>query len=186
MAKGEYKPVFTSEQKENISLVSLLFFRWMNGVFQSGSHGTIEETDFVPLSRENTTGSLTDLLESKWNEEKANCKENGKRPKLWRSILKMVSFKDTFIIVIDHSMYTVWRLVKPLFLGYLIFSLMSAEPQKNLSLYGCVLAMCICATIGGLSVHYSSYKCDTLGIGMSSALKGLIYRKVNLFLMNFF
>ncbi|XP_022781787.1 multidrug resistance-associated protein 4-like isoform X2 [Stylophora pistillata] len=54
---------------------------------------------------------------------------------------------------------------------------MSAEPQKNLSLYGCVMAMLICATIGGLSVHYSSYKCDTLGIGMSSALKGLIYRK---------
>ena len=90
----------------------------------------------------------------------------------------MISLKDAVIILLLYVVSLLWRLFRPFFLGYLVSSLMEVEPQKSLLLYGCVMAMGICAFIGVSGVHHHSYKCDVYGIGISSALKGLIYQKV--------
>ena len=179
MARGGYQRITIGDDTEKVNFVSLVFFQWMNNIFKTGSQGNLEESDLVPLSRENTTGSLTDLLQSNWSEEKAQCKGNGKRPKLWKSVLKMISFKDAMFAVLVQALSSLWRILKPLFLGYLISSLMEAEPHKNLLFYGCVMAMGICALTGTICTNHFGYICDVLGIGMSSALKGLIYQKVS-------
>ncbi|KAL9956501.1 hypothetical protein ACROYT_G037983 [Oculina patagonica] len=61
--------------------------------------------------------------------------------------------------------------------GYLISTLMSAEPEKNYLLYGCALALCINALIGCNSIHHQDYRCELLGIRISCALKGLVFMK---------
>ena len=179
MTRGGYQRITIGDDTEKVSFVSLFFFQWMNNILKTGSQGTLEESDFVPLSRENTTESFTERLQTNWNKEKAKCKGNGQRPRLWKSVLKMIPFKDAMIIVLAIVLYIVWRILKPLFLGYLISSLMEPEPHKNLLLYGCVIAMGICAFIGTAAMHHYGYICDVHGIGMSSALKGLIYQKVS-------
>ena len=184
MKRGGYQKIPIGDGTEKVSFVSLFFFQWMNNIFTTGSQGTLEESDFVPLSRENTTDSFTERLQTNWNKEKVMCKGNGKRPKLWKSVLKMIPFKDAMIVGLVRALYIVWRILKPLFLGYLISSLMEAEPHKNLLLYGCVMAMGICAFIGTAAMHHYGYICDVLGIGMSSALKGLIYQKVRQYYLN--
>ena len=179
MAKKGYKRITTEGDIENVSFVSLLFFQWMNSVFKTGSQRPLEEDDLLPLSEENFTSSLTERLQKKWRKENTKCKGNGKRPKLWKSVIQMLSVKDYMIILFTGASFTICGLLQPLFLGYLISALTSTEPQKNDLLYGCAIAMGINALIGNLGRHQFDYRCELLGIRISSAIKGLIYRKVS-------
>ena len=159
--------------------MSLLFFQWMNSIFKTGSDRPLDQNDFLPLSKENSASSLTEQLQENWYKENTRCKRNGERPKLWKSVIKMLSLKDAVIIISMDVLNSLTHVLQPLSLGYLIATLMSAEPQKNNLLYGCTFALCINALISGISIHHHDYRCELLGIRISCALKGLVYRKVS-------
>ena len=178
MARKGYKRISTDKDKK-ISFVSLLLFQWMNSIFKIGSERPLDENDFLPLSNENSASFLTDHLQASWNKEQTKANGNQKRPKLWKCVIKLISLKDATIIVFTSVLTSVSRLLQPLLLGYLISILTSAEPQKYNLLYGCTLALCINALIRAFSMHQHNYKCELLGVRMSCALKGLIYRKVS-------
>ena len=179
MARKGYKKISTNEDKETVSFVSLLLFRWMNSIFKIGSERPLHDNDFLPLSKENSASFLTDQLQENWNKEKTKCNRNEKRPKLWKSVIKLISVKDVMIIGFTNACYSLSYLLQPLLLGYLISILMSSESQKDNFLYGCAFALCINAFIRALSMHHHDYRCELLGIRMSCALKGLVYRKVS-------
>jgi len=179
MASTGYKKIATNEEKEALSFVSLLLFQWMNSIFKIGSERPLDENDFLPLSKENSSSFLTDQLQTRWNKEKTKCKRN-QRPKLWKSVIKLISGKDVMIIGFTNVLYFISRLLQPLLLGYLISILMSAEPQRHNLLYGCTLALCINSVIGVLNVHQGDYRCELLGARISCALKGLVYHKVSM------
>ena len=179
MARNGYNKISPSEDKESVSFVSLLFFQWMNGIFKTGSERPLDENDFLPLSKENSASFLTDQLQANWNKEKTKCDRNQKRPKLWKSVIKLISVKDVMIIVFTNVLYAMFRFLQPLLLGYFISILMSAEPKKDNLLYVCALALCINSVIGTLGMHHRGYTCEMLGIRINCALKGLIYHKVS-------
>ena len=180
MARNGYNKISPSEDKERVSFLSLLLFQWMNSIFKKGSERPLDENDFLPLSKENSASFLTDQLQANWNKEKTKCKKNQNRPKLWKSVIKMISIKDVIIIGFTIALYSIYQILQPLLLGYLISILMSAEPKKDNLLYVCTLALCINSVIGTLSMHQRGYRCELLGIRISCALKGLIYHKVSL------
>ena len=182
MTKNGYEKISSDGKKENVGLLSLLFFQWMNNVFKMGSKRPLEQSDFLPLPKGNVTCSIIKQLKANWNKEIAKCKADGRRPKLWKSVIKMLSFKETVFLVFARILYSLCRTIQPLFLGYLMSSLMSTEPRANYRLYACALAMGVNALIGCLSMHHFDYKCELLGNRLSSSLKGLIYLKVSAFL----
>ena len=181
MARNGYNKISPSEDKESVSFVSLLLFQWMNSIFKTGSERPLDENDFVPLSKENSASFLTDQLQANWNKEKTKCNKTQKRPKLWKCVTKLISVKDAIIIVFTSALRSISIVLQPLLLGYLISILMSSEPHKDypLYMYGCTLALCANSLIGALCVHHYDYRCELLGIRISSALKGLIYSKVS-------
>jgi len=179
MARNGYQKITNDADTKKVTFVSLLLFQWMNDVFKTGSKRALDENDFLPLAKENTSGVLMELLKTKWNKEKAKSKENGKKPKLWKSVVGMLSVKEVLVLISMGALYTLCRILQPLLLGYLIVSLMSAEPKYNYLLYGCALAMGINGLIHFLAMHQFDYKCELLGIRISSALKGLVYLKVS-------
>ena len=179
MARKRYKMISTDDDKAKPGFICLLFFRWMNTVFKTGSERALEQDDFLHLSKQNSTRLLTEQLQASWNKEKTKGKANGKKPKLWKSIVKLVSAKDAMLMSVTIVLRTISRLLHPLFLGYLTATLMAAESQQNYLLYGCALAMCLNAFIGSIGVHHFDYRCEVMAIRISSALKGLIYLKVS-------
>ena len=181
MASNGYKRISTDEadHKEKVTIFSLLFFLRMSNIFKTGSKRALEETDFLPLSNENTTFSVTKKLQKKWNDEITKCKGNDERPKLWKSVVKMLSAKDAIIMVFSFALYSIGRLIQPLLLAYLISTLISDEPQENYLLYGCALAMGISPLIGCLGLHQYGHEAELLDIRIISALKGLVYIKVS-------
>ena len=179
MAKNGYKKFPADADAEKVSFMCLLFFQWMNGVLKTGSERALEENDFLPLAKENTSCSVIEQLQAKWNKEETKCKGKGKKPKLWKSVMKMFSVKEVIVIFLTGGLYTLCRILEPLLLGYLITSLMSSEPQSHYLLYGCALAMVINALFRTLNEHQFAYRCEVLGIRIGSALKGLVYHKVS-------
>jgi len=125
MAKNSYKKITSDGDK--VSFISLLFFQWMSSVFKTGNERGLEETDLLPLLKENTPCSVIGQLQTKWNKEVRKFRENGERPKLWKSVLKMLSVKEIMAFISIGTFYTLSRILQPLLLGYLIVSLMSAD-----------------------------------------------------------
>ena len=179
MARTGYKKISTNEEKEAVSFLSLLLFQWMNGIFKIGSERPLDKNDFLSLSKENSASFLTDQLQENWSKEKTKCNRIQNRPKLWKSVIKLISVKDVMIIGFTNTLYSISRILQPLLLGYFISILMSAEPKKDNLIYGCTLALCINSVIGLLGVHQQDYRCELLGTRMSCALKGLVYHKVS-------
>ncbi len=180
MKKSGYKKISSEENDNNFSILSLLLFQWMNEVVKIGSERALEQRDFLPLSKENETRLVTEKLQTKWNDEKASSKRINKKPKFWRSVIKMVSVKEALIIILTGLLDSVGRIVQPLFLGFLVSTLMSAEePQKNVLLYGCALAMAANYFFNSICLHQYFYRNAVLGIKLCSGLKGLVYIKVS-------
>ena len=151
--KPGYEKIPSDAEKEKVSLFSLLFFQWMNIVFKTGSKRALEQTDFLPLARENTSCFLMEQLQTKWNNEKTKCQKNDRKPKLWKSVIKMLTVKDAMFLISTGVFCTLCRVLRPLILRYLVVSLTApAESRDNYFLYGCVLAMGITALIGSLSI----------------------------------
>ena len=179
MAKSEYSKLSGNNGEEKVSFVSILFFQWMNSIFKTGSERAIEETDFLPLAKENSTCSVVSKLQENWNGEIETSKGVGRKPKLWKSVIKMISVKEILVLTSIHGLYTLYLILQPLLLGYLMVSLMSDEPEHSYSLYGCAIAMGVNAVIGSICLHYSEFRYELWGIRISSALKGIIYLKVS-------
>ena len=175
--KSGYRKISSDDDNE-VSFASSLFFRWMNGVFKKGSQRPLDQNDFLPLSDENSGRFVTEKLQTSWESEKHHCKINGKRPKLWKSVFDMLSVKDVIIILTGNIMHLISCLLFPLFLGYLVSCLMSAEAENTYMIYACALALCLNGLIGGLIAHQSDHKCEILGIKIGSALRGMVYHKV--------
>ena len=176
-----YRKISTDDDKEEeeVSFVSALFFQWMNSVLKIGSERPLDQNDFLPLSNENSACFVTEKLQTSWNKDKYSCKRNGKRPKLWKSVFKLLSVQDVMIILLGNILGTISLLLFPLFLGYLVSKLISAETENNYLVYSCAIALCFNGLIGTLSMHHRDYRSDVLGIRISSALKGLVYCKVS-------
>ena len=186
MAKNKYRKITGSAQLENVSFFSTLFFQWMNILMKTGSERAVDENDLLPLQEENSTRFLTEKLQAKWIEETANSKrQNDLTPKLWKSVFKMLTRKESMILITAGSFITFCRILQPLLLGYLIKSLMIADLQHNYLLYGCASAIGINELVCSLSSHQFDYHCELLGIRISCALKGLVYMKVKVINYNY-
>ena len=179
MAKTSYKKISNDGDRDKISFFSLLFFQWINSVFKIGSQRALEESDFLPLPEENSSCFVINQLQANWNKERTQSKKEGRRPRLWKSLVKMISVRTIFLLISTSALCFVSRVLQSLLLGYLVTSLMSAEPQNCYVLYGCAVTMGINALIMCLSMHQFDYQSELLGVRFSSALKGLIYLNVS-------
>lgn len=167
--------VLDTTKMANKSFFSTLLFQWMNISLKTGSERT---NDLFPLEEENTTRLLTERLRVNWTKETANSKRQDIWPRLWKSVLKMLTRKDLIILFTAGIFWTICRVVQPLLLEFLIKSLMTAEPHNTYFLYGSASALGVNELICCLSMHQFGYRCEVLGIRISSALKGLVYMKV--------
>lgn len=170
MARNGYKKINNDADVHNDSFVSLLLFQWMNNVFKTGNERPLDESDFILLSAENTTCFQTEKLKRKWNEEITNCKGKGKKPRLWKSVMKMFPNKDVLFLLLIGTSNAVCRILEPLLFGYFMAFLLSTESQHSYRLYGCALAMLLTSLTRNLLAHQFAYRGEVWGIRISRDL----------------
>jgi len=166
-----------SHPMQSANFLSFLTFWWMNGIFEIESKRPLNQSDFLPLHEKDRTGDLTERLQREWNHHLRECNSTeGKEPKLWKSMLKMISWKEILYLMSFYFIESVCRVLQPLVLGWLLHLLSSTEVDRSLT-YAC----CLLLSLGGLSSacrHYPAYRFELIGMRLSSALKGIVYLKV--------
>lgn len=189
MLKKGYETVATEEDDDedqsshpmivtSDSFFSLLTLSWMNSIFKLGSQRPLNQSDFLPLHEDDRTRELTEGLQTEWNDHLQECdKTAGKRPKLWKCVVKTISVKEILYQTSFWFAESVCRVSQPLVLGFLLRLLSSPEIDRSL-----LYASCLLLSFSGISTactHYSAYRFELLGMRLSSALKGIIYLKVS-------
>ena len=187
MIKKGYETIKTDEDDDNHSathpassanFLSLLTCWWMNSTFRTGNKRPLNQSDFLPLNEEDRTRDQTERLQELWDFEVQRCSTNADRkPKLWKCFLMMLSCKEVLFLLSFWFLESIFMVSVPLVLGLLLSSLNSAEIDRSL-VYGCCLIIGMTGVFAA-TTHYAEFRCDLLGMRLSSALKGIIYRKVS-------
>ena len=187
MIKKGYETIKTDEDDDNHSathpassanFLSLLTCWWMNSTFRTGNKRPLNQSDFLPLNEEDRTRDQTERLQELWDFEVQRCSTNADRkPKLWKCFLMMLSCKEVLFLLSFWFLESIFMVSVPLVLGLLLSSLNSAEIDRPL-VYGCCLIIGM-TEVFAATTYYAEFRCDLLGMRLSSALKGIIYRKVS-------
>ena len=187
MIKKGYETIKTDEDDDDHSathpassanFLSLLTCWWMNSTFRTGNKRPLNQSDFLPLNEEDRTRDQTERLQELWDFEVQRCSTNvDRKPKLWKCFLRMLSCKEILFLLSFWFLESIFLVSVPLVLGLLLSSLNSAEIDRPL-VYGCCLIIGM-TEVFAATTYYAEFRCDLLGMRLSSALKGIIYRKVS-------
>ena len=168
-----------SDPKGEAGLFSLLTFWWMGEVLKTGAERPLEESDFLPLHEDNQAKRLTTKLRTLWKEEKKRYllgQETG--PKLWKCIMKAVSWGDYAKIIFTGFVDSASRFVFPVLLGLFILELTSRRHDNRRPLiYIYSSALFVAALSKSLAMHHFSYHSTLLGMRSRAAVICVIYQQ---------
>ncbi|XP_068705945.1 ATP-binding cassette sub-family C member 4-like isoform X2 [Montipora foliosa] len=169
--------------RDEISLWSLLFFHWMTGTFKTGNSRPLQQWDLLPIQEQNKTRGLTEKLKEIWNGERRKRVSCGKRPRLWRCVVKMLPAKDALTMIIFGMVDMIGSTLRTLLLGVILSNLISNNGNDNgdkTIMYVCAALIGIISMVERLATHSRSWMAEVLGARICSALKGIIYSKITL------
>ena len=162
---------------KSANYLSLFTFWWMNSTFRTGNKRPLNQSDFLPLNEEDRTRDLTERLKDLWNYEVHHCSTTpGEQPKLWKCLLRMLSYREMIFLLIFWFLESIFLLLVPLGLG-LLLSLLTATELNRPLIYGCCLFIGM-AGVFSATTHYSAFKSDVVGMRFAAAIRGIIYKKV--------
>ena len=168
-----YHPLTTA------NFFSIFTLWWMNGVFRKGNERPLQQSDFLPLHEEDRTRVLTERLQKQWKSDMERCKKEGTRPKLWKTVIKIVSFKEICITSCLALLESVGRVTQPLLIGILVHFLRFGNEYSS-HLYLCAGLMALNSLLY-IFIHFNDFHLELLGMKLRSALQGMIYLKVSAF-----
>ena len=158
------------------SFLSLITFSWINDVLKTGSKLPLGKNDFLPLHEEDRTRQLTEHLQNLWNNDVTESSKQNRKPKLWKSVLKFIPLKDVCISWLTILTFSTCIILQPLLLWGLLGVLRSADEKRNIAyVYAALMGLTLLSSV---AAQFACYKCDVLGMRLSSAIKGVIYLKV--------
>ena len=185
MTKKGYRKVLgqnTEDQHElhhpltTANFLSIFTFWWMNGIFRKGNKRPLDQSDFLPLHHQHRTRDLTEGLQKQWNSDLQKCNEERTEPKLWKSVIKMISFKEFCISWCLMLLESIASIMKPLLIGIIVHFLRFGDADPGV-LYLCAGLMALNGLLY-IFCNTSYFHLELLGMKLRSALQGLVYLKV--------
>ena len=165
--------------------LSIFTFWWMNDILRKGTKQPLDQSDFLPLHHQDRTRDITERLQKQWNSDLQKCNEEGTEPKLWKSVINIISFKEFCISWSLILLETIAQIMQPLLIGILVHLLRSGNANA-VYFYLCAGLMAFNGLLYMLS-NYSYFHLELLGMKLRSALQGLVYLKVGCaVILNFF
>lgn len=163
---------------ESASMLSLLFFWWMNDTLRLGSKRPLQDEDLFPLQDKFKTEALVNKLELEWYKENNSCARNNKRPRLWKVMFRMFSCKDYLLLGAIKLTHSVTSIVLPVMVWFFLASLSEDSKVKHGSTIGHVVGICLITMMKGISQHHSFFLAGIWGMQLKASVIGLIYKKV--------
>ena len=164
--------------RETAGFLSLLTFSWLNNVLKFGSQHPLEEKHLFPIEPSSQAEKLAGDLEREWLAEERACEQNKTKPRLWRAMMRIISYRDYITVGILRVFYSMTINLLPLFLWFFLKSISSGSEMSYTT--ALPFAICISAvTIArSILVGHGTFKAEMLGIRLKVATIGFVYKKV--------
>ncbi|KAL7370299.1 hypothetical protein ABVT39_025137 [Epinephelus coioides] len=161
------------------SLLSKIFFWWLNPLFRTGYKRRLEEDDMYEVLTEDRSENLGDDLQRYWDHEVQKATKELRKPGLTKSIIRCY-WKPYALLGIFTLIEEIIKVIQPVFLGKMIQYFENYDPENMTALYetlGYAAGLSIC-TIGlALLHHLYFYHVQRAGMKIRVAMCHMIYNK---------
>ncbi|XP_042368760.1 ATP-binding cassette sub-family C member 4-like [Plectropomus leopardus] len=173
----------TKDSKTNpaatASLLSKIFFWWLNPLFRTGYKRRLEEDDMYEVLTEDKSDNLGQELQRYWDYEVQKATKELQTPRLTKAIIKCY-WKPYGVLGFFTLVEEVIKVVQPVLLGKMIEYFETYDPENTTALYetlGYAAGLSIC-TIGlALLHHLYFYHVQRTGMKIRVAMCHMIYNK---------
>ena len=157
--------------RQAAGFLSLLTFSWMNNVLKLDSKQPLEEKHLFPVEPVNQSEKLVGELEKEWLAEERASEQNRTKPRLWRAMMRVISYRDYIILGLLRVFYSVTLNLLPVILWFFLRSISSVSFVVAITVVTCARSVCI---------NQSLFKMEVIAIRLKVAVIGLVYKKASI------
>ena len=164
--------------RETAGFLSLITFSWLNNVLKFGSQHPLEEKHLFPIETSFRAEKLVGDLEREWLAEERASQQNRTKPRLWRAMMRIISYRDYITVGILRIFYSMAMNVFPLILWFFLKSIFSVSEISYSSTLPFVICISVVSMARSVFANQCIFKAEMLAIRLKVALIGLVYKKV--------
>ncbi|XP_039997776.1 multidrug resistance-associated protein 4 [Xiphias gladius] len=161
------------------SLLSNVFFWWLNPLFRVGYKRRLEEDDMYEVLAEDRSERLGQDLQRYWDQEVQKATKEMRTPRLTRVIIRCY-LKPYAVLGFFTLIEEVIKVVQPVILGKMIQYFESYDPNNKTALYetlGYAATLSICTISLAVLHHLYFYHVQRTGMKIRVAMCHMIYKK---------
>lgn len=164
--------------RDRASWLSIMFFWWMNDVLTLGNKRPLTDEDLFPLLDDYKAEVLVEKAERCWLNELKRSQLKNTKPRLWKAMVGLISWRSRFVITIFITLRSVSFVFLPVCL-WLVLKTLNDGPNMDMHLAFIYVALLgITSMIQGTSTQHYNYATELWGLKLKVALIGLVYKKV--------
>ncbi|KAM9835950.1 ATP-binding cassette sub-family C member 4-like [Aulostomus maculatus] len=161
------------------SLLSKIFFWWLNPLFRTGYKRRLEEDDMYQVLAEDRSERLGQELQRCWDQEIQKATKELRTPRLSKVIIKCY-WKPYAVLGFFTLIEEVIKVIQPVFLGKMIRYFETYKPDNMTALYetlGYAAGLSLCTLGLALLHHLYFYHVQRTGMKIRVAMCHMIYKK---------
>ena len=138
------------------------------------------EEDLFHLPEDYKAEILVEEAERYWLEELKRSQSRGKKPRLWKAMVRLIPWKSGLIMIILKTLESLSFVFLPLCLWLVLKTLnegLDLDRMKFVSMYVALLGLT--SLIKALTTHHYDFLTELWGLKLKVALIGLVYKKVS-------
>ncbi|KAJ8680830.1 hypothetical protein QAD02_016617 [Eretmocerus hayati] len=166
--------------RASASILSILTFKWLFGIFRTGFIRELEETDLFSTLDEHSSQFLGNKLSQFWERERERCQKlnSSRQPSLLRVLIKCFGYDFLWIGLILATYTFAVRITQPIVLAHLLNHL-NGDPnfdKKEAFFWGSIIVL---GLFLDAMISYPAYQgLSHIGMKMRVACSSLMYKKV--------
>ena len=172
-------PSDSQNPKDGANWLSVIFFWWINDVLKLGNKRPLTEEDLFHLPEGYKAEVLVEEAERYWLEELKRSQSRGKKPSLWKAMVRLIPWKSGLIMIILKTLETLSVVFLTLCL-WLVLKTLNDGPDLDMKFVSmCVALLGLTSLIRTLTTQFYDYLTELWALKLKVALIGLVYKKVN-------
>ena len=148
-------------------------------MLKQGKKRPLIEEDLFHLPEDYKAEILVEEAERYWLEELKRSQSRGKKPRLWKAMVRLIPWKSGLIMIILKTLESLSFVFLPLCL-WLVLKTLNDGPDLDMKLVSIYVALLgLTSLIKALTTHHYDFLTELWGLKLKVALIGLVYKKVS-------
>ena len=165
--------------REKASFLSLLTFSWINNVLKLGSKKPLEEKHLFEVETSDQAERLVADLEREWLAEKRASEQNRTKPRLWKAMMRVISYRDYATVVLIRIFYSLSSFSLPLLLWFFLRSISTSSRTSYSTTLVFVISIALTSIVRMFCNTHWVFKAEVISIRLKVAVIGFVYKKVS-------